>query len=235
MANNFGVTPAGALPYGAEHLQAQARYGMQPYGHIMPGLPSTSVHSLPAVHRAAPKPKARGRYMPASQHEAAQPRQEENHDIGDGLEENCFALVSTAELEQQGLKKHPDKIAEAASLNSVSLPAGKYKLGLPAFIIQGKTPPRDVFTTRTGLARNSNVYSLTSLPSHLLNCCHAGRISALQFQSVRLACQRHETFLPDRTRAGFFLGDGKLLRILWHGRLHVGIFNERRFCIKSLM
>ena len=37
----------------------------------------------------------------------------------------------------------------------------------------------------------------------------AGRISALQFQAVRLACQKHETFLPDHTRAGFFLGDGK--------------------------
>ena len=37
----------------------------------------------------------------------------------------------------------------------------------------------------------------------------AGRISALQFQAVRLACQKHETFLPDGSRAGFFLGDGK--------------------------
>ena len=119
MADYFGVTPAGALPYGAEYLQAQARYGMQPYGHIMPGPPSIQVYP----QRAVPKPKARGRDLPASQHEPGQPRQEENHDIGDGLEENCFALVSTSELEQQGLKKHPDKIAEAASLNSVSLPA----------------------------------------------------------------------------------------------------------------
>lgn len=38
--------------------------------------------------------------------------------------------------------------------------------------------------------------------------CLAGRISALQFQAVRLACQKHETFLPDGSRAGFFLGDG---------------------------
>ena len=39
----------------------------------------------------------------------------------------------------------------------------------------------------------------------------AGRISALQFQAVRLACQKHETFLPDGSRAGFFLGDGESL------------------------
>ena len=68
----------------------------------------------------------------------AEPRQENEHDIGDGLEENYFALVSTEELEKQGLKAHPDKIAEAAALSSVSLPAGAYKMCLPAQVIQGK-------------------------------------------------------------------------------------------------
>lgn len=42
-----------------------------------------------------------------------------------------------------------------------------------------------------------------------MGCYVAGRISALQFQAVRLACQKHETFLPDGSRAGFFLGDGE--------------------------
>ena len=46
--------------------------------------------------------------------------------------------------------------------------------------------------------------------------CLAGRISALQFQAVRLACQKHETFLPNGSRAGFFLGDGVSVEQLFH-------------------
>ena len=33
-------------------------------------------------------------------------------------------------------------------------------------------------------------------------------LSALQYEGVLHACQRHRTILPDGTRAGFFLGDG---------------------------
>lgn len=137
MADYFGLTPAGAIPYGAEYLQAANRYGVQPTRYDAAMQRYLSAHNLPHTNRPNPKPKARARDAPASHQDSAQARNDENNDIGDGLEENCFALVSTAELEQQGLKKHPDKIAEAASLNSVSLPAGKYKLGLPPFIIQG--------------------------------------------------------------------------------------------------
>lgn len=137
MADAFGVTPYGVLPYGAEYLQAASRYGV-------PGgvAPTAGRHNHPqtAPHVNRPKAPARARDPSApSQQQPAAARQDEEHDIGDGLEEKRFALVSTAELEQQGLKKHPDKIAEAASLNSVTLPAGKYKLGLPAFVIQGKS------------------------------------------------------------------------------------------------
>lgn len=36
----------------------------------------------------------------------------------------------------------------------------------------------------------------------------AGSLSALQLEAVVYACQRHETRLPDGSKAGFFLGDG---------------------------
>jgi len=39
-------------------------------------------------------------------------------------------------------------------------------------------------------------------------CGRADGISALQVEAVHLACARHETFLPDGQRAGFYLGDG---------------------------
>jgi len=38
---------------------------------------------------------------------------------------------------------------------------------------------------------------------------HAGGISALQFEAVRLACERHSQTLPNGSKAGFFLGDGE--------------------------
>lgn len=34
------------------------------------------------------------------------------------------------------------------------------------------------------------------------------KLSILQLEGVQYACQRHQHFLPDGTRAGFFLGDG---------------------------
>ena len=129
--------------YGSEYLQAANRYGITPYN---PSMPSTYAGALAAqraqlmadLHRQKPKAKPKqnaGVMQPPAQTE---PRQENEHDIGDGLEENYFALVSTEELEKQGLKAHPDKIAEAAALSSVSLPAGAYRMCLPAQVIQGK-------------------------------------------------------------------------------------------------
>jgi P-loop containing NTP hydrolase pore-1 len=48
------------------------------------------------------------------------------------------------------------------------------------------------------------------------------KLSALQLESIVYACQRHEQFLPDGSRCGFFIGDGIdtcLIRLLY--RVHV--------------
>lgn len=127
--------------YGSEYLQAASRYGITPYDPSMPSMnPAATGRALAMADLQRQRPKAKpkhhaGAVQPPAQ---AEGRQENEHDIGDGLEENYFALVSTEELEKQGLKAHPDKIAEAAALSSVSLPAGSYKLCLPAQVIQGK-------------------------------------------------------------------------------------------------
>lgn len=47
-----------------------------------------------------------------------------------------------------------------------------------------------------------------AMGNELLWHVHADGISALQVQAVHLACARHETFLPNGQRAGFYLGDG---------------------------
>ncbi|CAM9846296.1 unnamed protein product, partial [Choristocarpus tenellus] len=36
----------------------------------------------------------------------------------------------------------------------------------------------------------------------------SGKLSSLQLESVAYASQVHSTFLPDGSRAGFFIGDG---------------------------
>jgi hypothetical protein len=38
----------------------------------------------------------------------------------------------------------------------------------------------------------------------------SGALSGLQLESIVYACQRHEQFLPDRSRCAFFIGDGEL-------------------------
>ena len=128
--------------YGAEYLQAASRYGVNPYNpynSTMPSYNPAAARAMADLHRQKPKPKAKHNPAAVQAPAQAQPRQEVEQDIGDGLEENYFALVSTEELEKQGLRAHPDKIAEAAALSSVSLPAGSYKMCLPAQVIQGKS------------------------------------------------------------------------------------------------
>ncbi len=56
-------------------------------------------------------------------------------DVGDGLEEKGYSVVSTKELEDQGLTRHPDLISETASLASVHPPKSNHAMALPADIL----------------------------------------------------------------------------------------------------
>lgn len=125
--------------YGAEYLQAANKYGVNPYNPTMPSYNPAAARATADLQRQQLKAKAKQNSAAVQAPAQAPPRQEDEHDIGDGLEENYFALVSTEELEKQGLRAHPDKIAEAAALSSVSLPAGSYKMCLPAQLIQGES------------------------------------------------------------------------------------------------
>lgn len=44
---------------------------------------------------------------------------------------------------------------------------------------------------------------------HLEDQVEEGTLSGLQLESIVYACQRHEHYLPDGSRAGFFIGDGE--------------------------
>ncbi len=135
---NGSQLPYGAQMYDSEHLRAASRYGIDPHSGSMPSFtPAMHARAMANLHRPTPKARAKQQAAAAQTQAQANPRHEDDNDIGDGLEENCFSLVSTEELEKQGLRPHPDKIAEAAALSSVALPAGSYKMCLPAQVIQG--------------------------------------------------------------------------------------------------
>lgn len=51
----------------------------------------------------------------------------------------------------------------------------------------------------------------------------SGKLSALQLEAITYACQQHEQFLKDGTRAGFLLGDGAGVG---KGRTLAGIIHE---------
>ena len=125
--------------YGSQASDSEYTRAMNKYAAGSFGGPHSfnPLHARALIEAQRSKSKAKARQAAT----AAQPqqRQEEEHDIGDGLEENCFALVSTEELEKQGLRPHPDKIAEAAALSHVSLPVGSYKMCLPVQVLQGKS------------------------------------------------------------------------------------------------
>ena len=48
-----------------------------------------------------------------------------------------------------------------------------------------------------------NIWYVLKLPQEVIDYCH---LSTLQLEAVVYACQQHETFLADGTRAGFLIG-----------------------------
>lgn len=55
------------------------------------------------------------------------------------MDAEFFANVVTSDLESLGLKPHPDRVAEAASLSAVTPPMDKpYKLMLPPHVVKGR-------------------------------------------------------------------------------------------------
>jgi Fe-S cluster assembly scaffold protein SufB len=112
-------------------------------GFAIPGYSSADVllmqhreHLLKHAQKQVQK-QAQKQHVAASK--LAQVDEEEDADeFGDGLEEKSYSVISTADLESLGLRKHPDAIAECASLNSVQAPKAAYKSRLPAHVLTSK-------------------------------------------------------------------------------------------------
>ncbi|KAJ8043881.1 Protein strawberry notch-like 1 [Holothuria leucospilota] len=74
----------------------------------------------------------------------------------------------------------------------------KLKIGLPH-------PDAVVETSSLASVEPPDIVYRVCIPEKTMDM---GSISALQLEAVTYACQQHETFLPNRERAGFLIGDG---------------------------
>lgn len=83
-----------------------------------------------------------------------------------------------------------------------------------------KHPDPVVETTSLSSVEPVDVYYSLSLGNQVIN---SGALSALQLEAIVYACQAHNNFLPDGSRAGFLVGDGAGVG---KGRTIAGIINE---------
>lgn len=95
-------------------------------------------------------------------------------EVGDSLEDQHFATVCTDSLEALGLRQHPNRVAEAASLSSVPAPDRQYALRLPAHVMRGNVWGRQQYGT--------SCHRLLSL-KHFGNFCTYTRESRPQLHS----------------------------------------------------
>lgn len=86
-----------------------------------------------------------------------------------------------------------------------------------------KHPDSVVETTSLSSVEPVDVYYNLSLQKEVIN---SGALSALQLEAIVYACQAHNNFLPDGSRAGFLVGDGAGVG---KGRTIAGIISENFF------
>lgn len=85
----------------------------------------------------------------------------------------------------------------------------------------GKRHPDPVVETASlSSVEPSDIYYKLSIPP---DCIDRGLLSALQLESITYACQAHDHFLEDGSRAGFLVGDGAGVG---KGRTIAGIIHE---------
>lgn len=67
-----------------------------------------------------------------------------------------------------------------------------------------KHPDPVVETSSLSSVQPPNVWYKLSIPEEVIDYRY---LSALQLEAIVYACQQHETFLPDGSRAGFLIGN----------------------------
>lgn len=76
-----------------------------------------------------------------------------------------------------------------------------------ASLKEGRPHPGDIAepASLAAISLPHNDYPLDAFPSDIIS---NGKLSSLQLEGMRYACERHRHWLPSGERQGFFLGDG---------------------------
>ena len=78
-----------------------------------------------------------------------------------------------------------------------------------------------------------DVWYRLRLPQEVVDNCY---LSALQLEAVVYACQQHETFLADGTRAGFLIGTVIILNFHVHHASHLdGLRQRKGICVDIII
>lgn len=87
--------------------------------------------------------------------------------------------------------------------------AKKYINGIVILVKLGRKHPDPVVETSSlSSVEPADVYYKLSIPNETISNC---QLSALQLEAIVYACQAHDHFLPDGSRAGFLVGKDILL------------------------
>lgn len=106
-------------------------------------------------------------------------------------------------VEDEKLPKEREEVDEEQENMGVAETYSEY---VPTKLKWGRKHPDPVVETSTlaSVLPPDITYEI-AIPKETLD---AGLLSALQLEAIVYACQRHDIILPDKIRAGFFIGDG---------------------------
>jgi hypothetical protein len=103
-------------------------------------------------------------------------------------------------------KEEPKEDIDDSEEEDDHFQAETYADYMPMKLKIGKRHPDPVVETASlSSVHPPNVWYRLNIPDETID---EGKLSALQLEAITYACQQHETFLKDGSRAGFLLGDG---------------------------
>ncbi|XP_044174018.1 protein strawberry notch homolog 1-like isoform X1 [Acropora millepora] len=127
-----------------------------------------------------------------------EPMEQLNSENGDSrLESSPDVTINHVEVRKSGVNE--DEEEELSHTDT-------YAEYVPSKLTIGRRHPDPVVETSSlSSVTPPDIWYILKLPQEVIDYCH---LSALQLEAVVYACQQHETFLTDGTRAGFLIGDG---------------------------
>ncbi|XP_067030449.1 protein strawberry notch homolog 1-like isoform X1 [Acropora muricata] len=162
----------------------------------------------PCINSSAPSPlllnllnSGNGLQM-SSISSVTEPMEQLNSENGDSrLESSPDVTINHVEVRKSGVNEDEEEDEEEELGHTDT-----YAEYVPSKLTIGRQHPDPVVETSSlSSVTPPDIWYILKLPQEVIDYCH---LSALQLEAVVYACQQHETFLADGTRAGFLIGDG---------------------------